>query len=236
MRAYFRELVLDGASIDLSRDPGWVGEGNHVAYANPVLRPFHDFGWMPTGRAGGKPGEIGGMIWRDAKPAYYGAKIETLTLEDELRASGTIAFHGAGSDSGAYLGWFNGESKQDPNVREQESPKNILAILIEGPSRVGHYFRPEVRTATGAGLAAQSGPIIRPDGKAHRWELRYAPVPADGSGRITVTFDGAEQTIILKPEQRRAGAKFDRFGLFNCQTGGHFVDVAVDDIAFTGNR
>ena len=59
---------------------------------------------------------------------------------------------------------------------------------------------------------------------------------ADGSGRVTVTFDGSEQTIMLKPEDRRAGATFDHFGIFNCQTGGHFVDITIDDIQFTKER
>jgi hypothetical protein len=188
---------------------------------------------MGSGRAGGKPGEIGGIIWRDVQPAYYGAKTETLTLDDELAASGAIAFHGAGSDSGVYLGWFNAETKKDSPVKELQDPRNILAIFIEGPSRVGHYFRPEIRTANGSGLAAESGPLIRPDGTPHQWELRYSPVAAGGSGRVTVKFDGAEQTITLKPEHRRLGAAFDRFGIFNCQTGGHFVDISIDDVRFT---
>jgi hypothetical protein len=231
----FRDLVLDGQRIDLGTDPGWIGQGNHAEYPERVRRPFQDFGWSDSARAGGKAGEIGGIIWRDVKPAYYGAKTGALTLDDELVASGTIAFHGAGSDSGVYLGWFNAETKKDPTVKEQEVPRNILAILIEGPSRVGHYFRPEVRTANGLGIAAGDGTVIRPDGKPHQWELRYAP-QADGSGRVTVTFDGAEQTITLKAEDRRAGASFDRFGIFNLQTGGHFVDIAVDDVRFTDGR
>jgi hypothetical protein len=236
MRASFRNLMLEGEKVDLSGDPGWVGQGNRVEYPDRARRPFHDFGWMPSTRAGGKPGEIGGMIWRDVKPAYYGTKTGTLTLDDELVASGTIAFHGAGSDSGAYLGWFSAESKRDPDVKEQEAPKNIIAILIEGPSRVGHYFRPEARVASGAGTAAETGPIIRPDGKMHRWELRYSPVASDGSGRVTVKFDDQTQTITLKPEHRRTGATFDRFGIFNCQTGGHFVDIAIDDVTFSRAR
>jgi hypothetical protein len=54
--------------------------------------------------------------------------------------------------------------------------------------------------------------------------------------RKHVTFDGAEQTMTLRPEDRRAGARFDRFGVFNLQTGGHFVDIAVDDVRFTSGR
>ena len=234
LRAFFTDLTLNGEPIDLNRDPGWMPEGNRIEYGNRALRPFHDFGWSPA-RQNGKVGEIGGMIWRDVKPAYYAAKTEPLTLEDELIASGTIEFRAAGSDSGAYLGWFNAEAKKDPTVKEQQSPKNIVAILLEGPSRIGHYFRPEARASNGEGVAAESGPVIRPDGTKHRWEMRYSPT-ADGSGRVTVKLDDREQTITLKPEHRRAGAKFDRFGLFNCQTGGHYVDIAIDQLTFTRGR
>ena len=59
---------------------------------------------------------------------------------------------------------------------------------------------------------------------------------ADGSGRVTVLFDGKEQTVTLTPEQRRIGATFDRFGIFNSQTGGHYVDIALDDLRFTKGR
>ena len=233
LRAYFTDLVLEGAPVDLSRDPGWIAQGNRIEYPNRALRPFHDFGWSPAAAERGKLGEIGGMIWRDVKPEYYGAKTGSLTLDDELVASGTIVFRAAGSDSGAYLGWFNSESKKDPTVKEQQSPKNILAILIEGPSRIGHYFRPEARVADGSGTAAESGPIIRPDGTEHRWEMRYSPAGGGGYGQVTVKLGDKAQTITLKPKHRQVGATFDRFGIFNCQTGGHYVDIAVDELTFT---
>ena len=236
MEAYFSDLVVDGETIDLSKDPGWIGVGNKTEYADRKRRPFQDFGWSEASRDNEKSGEIGGMIWRDVKPSYYAAKTEPLSLDDELFASGTITFRGAGSDSGAYFGWFDAETKKDPAVKELDPAKNILAIFVEGPSRIGHYFRPEVHAANGEGVSAEAGPIIRPDGRVHRWELRYSPSGASGIGEVTVKFDDRVQSIALKPEHRKLGAKFDRFGIFNCQTGGHYVDIALDDLRFTKGR
>ena len=85
-------------------------------------------------------------------------------------------------------------------------------------------------------MFADEGPVIRPDSRVHRWELRYAPSGAGGSGEVIVKFDDQIQRVALKPEHRKLGAKFDRFGIFNLQTGGHYVDIALDDLRFTKSR
>jgi hypothetical protein len=230
MDVTFRDLILDGQRIDLSTDTGWEARGNKVQFEDRHMRPFHDFGWSHTNKAGGKPGEIGGVIWRDEKPAYYASKIEPLTLNDELFASGKISFSGAGSDSGVYLGWFDSKSKTNKVTADHIAPPtNILAILVEGPSRIGHYFRSAYRTSQGVGASGDSGPIIRPDARAHQWSIHYSPQ----SGVITVQLDGEMQTLTVSAEHRRQGAFFDRFGLFNLQVGGHFVDIALDDLTYT---
>jgi hypothetical protein len=164
------------------------------------MRPFHDIGWMASGNAGGKRGEIGGIIWRDEKPAYYGKKVGPLTLEDGLFASGRVALNGAGSDSGVYLGWFNSASKTNKMTSDQQqSQTNILAVLLEGPSRIGHYFRPAYTTGRGHGAIQEAGPIIRPDGRAHQWLLRYLPE----SGQITVQLENE----VLNGQDIDAGAR-----------------------------
>jgi len=209
---------------------GWEARGNKVEFSDRHMRPFHDFGWMPTAKAGGKTGELGGIIWRDERPAFYAAKTGTLTLDDELMASGKIVFNGAGSDSAVYLGWFNASAKTNKVVADHQEPQsNVLAVLLEGPSDVGHYFRPAYSSAGGRGIIQDNGPIVRPDGRVHEWSLRYSPL----SGQITVRLDGEMRTLNIDPEHRKQGAKFDRFGLFNLQVGGHFVDVTLDDLRYT---
>lgn len=37
----------------------------------------------------------------------------------------------------------------------------------------------------------------------------------------------------LRPGDKARGATFDRFGLFNHQTGGNYVYVYLDDITYT---
>ena len=235
---YFDDLVLNGEPIDLGADPKWEAKGNHAEFQDRVRRPLHDFGFSPTHFAGGQAaGEIGGLVWRDEKPAYYADRVGPLTLNDPLAASGKVAFTGAGSDSGVYLGWFDSESKKSAGpATEERAQKNFVAVLIEGPSRVGHYFRPAYRGAEGDGVTADEGPIIRPDGHVHDWAIRYDPAGADGNGLITVTFDRKDQSLPLRPGDKARGATFDRFGLFNLQSGGNYVFVYVDGLTYTSRQ
>jgi len=243
MDAYFDDLTINGEREDFGRDPAWRGEQNDALYEERVVRPYHDFGFSDTNHAGGKPGEIGGNIFRDERPAYYAANTGALSLETSLTASGRIAFRNAGSDSGIKIGWFDSQSKRTKNTPEHEQPeKNYLGVTIEGPSRVGHYFRASYGDSSGSGGAPTADPrtgaerpLIKPDGAIHRWKLEYSPQAADGNGRLSVTLDGKTHTLNLRPEDRARGASFDRFGLFNIQSGGHHVEVYLDDVSHTAS-
>ncbi len=124
--------------------------------------------------------------------------------------------------------------------RQPKSPK-VRAGPVEGPSRVGHFFRPGYGTSSGAGQTAHgegsggspSWPIIRPNGDAHDWSLHYRPNAAGNTGQIEVSLDGESHTFDLTPGHRTEGAKFDRFGLFNIQSGGHHVEIYLDDVSYT---
>lgn len=238
MEIYFDDVEVDGVRLDFAIDPKWQSLGNDVQFQDRVMRPFQDFGFSATNRAGGKAaGELGGVIWRDDKPAYYAADIGKLSLDDELIASGTVAFTGQGSDSGVWLGWFDSAGKRSPTKTESEQrPKNFLGILVEGPSRIGHYFRQGYRANNADGVIAETGPVIHPNGKVHRWSLRYDPKANNGVGRIDITFDGEKLSLDLRDQDRKAGATFDRFGLFNVQEGGHYVEIYFDDLRFTRAR
>jgi hypothetical protein len=237
MDVWYDDLEVDGKTFDFSSDPKWEAKGNDVEFADRVRRPLQDFGFSPTNHAGGKsPGEMGGVIWRDDKPAYYAAKTEPLTLDDELFASGTVSFNGQGSDSGVWLGWFNSASKKArTGVESKFPPTDLLGIIIEGPSRIGHYFRQGYRAGNGEGNIAETGPVIHPDGKPHKWSMHYDP-KAGEAGRIDLTFDDQKLSVDVRLKDRKAGAKFDRFGLFNVQEGGHYVEVYVDDLTFTARK
>ncbi len=106
---------------------------------------------------------------------------------------------------------FYGDEKRSNGPDESRSPqKSILGIKVEGPSRVGHYFRPAYHTAKGEGGTPDTGPLIRPDGAVHDWSIRYSP---QGFGRITVTLDDHTQTFDLRPGDKESGATFDRLGV-----------------------
>jgi hypothetical protein len=234
MEAWFDDVHLDGKPIDFASDPKWEARGNQTQFEDRVIRPYHDFGFSNTNRAGGARGEIGGVIWRNEAPAYYGDRIGPVTLNDKLHVAGTMAFTGAGSDSGVFVGFFNAESKKRKTKPMHEEPeKNMLAIMIEGQSRIGHYFRPAYYTKSGRGKLKESGPIIRPDGKVHRWSMDYDPAGAGGNGQIIVKFDDSVQTFDLSPGDKADGATFDRFGIFDLQSGGHYVEVWFDDLVYT---
>jgi hypothetical protein len=238
MEVYFDDLAVDGERFTFDEDPKWVGTGNDVEFQDRALRPLHDFGFSPTRFAGGRAtGEIGGLVWRDERPAYYADRVGPLSLDDRLSASGKVAFTAAGSDSAVYVGWFDSASKRaDVSGRTGYPQKNFLGVMVEGPSRIGHYFRPAYGCSDGEGAFPGDGPVIRPDGQAHDWSIGYDPAAAGGNGRITVTFDGKDQAFDLRPGDRRRGATFDRFGVFNLQRGGNHVVIYLDDLAYTAHR
>lgn len=241
MDVYFDDLAVSGRPLTFDKDPGWESQGNTADFSQRVVRPFHDFGYARSSHVGGDTGEIGGIVFRDEQPAYYAAPTGRLTLDDELFAAGKVAFLAAGSDSGVKIGWFDSSAKRNTRPAGHEArQRNFLGITIEGPSRIGHYFRPAYANTAGAGRAPNEDPktgnerpVIRPDGTVHEWSVQYDPAAADGNGRVTVQFDDELHTLDVDARHRGAGAAFDRFGLFNIQSGGHHVQLYVDDVRYT---
>ena len=229
-----RSLYTRDGTFDV--DPMWQGNGNQAEFAERVARPDHDFGFVPHAQDGSRGGTLGGTIWRDERPSYYADRIGPLSLDDELYAEGTVQFVAAGVDSAVYLGWFDDHSKQNKKRPEyEEHQRNYLGILLEGPSRVGHYFRPGYGTAGGSGSNAEQGPILRTDARRHSWSMRYDPKARGGRGQIVVTLDDQQARLNLGEHDRARGATFDRFGLFNMQSGGWHVEVYFDDLRYTAS-
>lgn len=234
MELWLDDLVVNGTEYTFDTDPQWEGTGNRAEFTERVVRPHHDYGYIAPTDSDTHAGSIGGTIWRDEQPSYYADRVGPLSLEDELYAEGTIRFDASGPDSAVYLGWFDSDTKQNKLQPEYETrQRNYLGILLEGPSRVGHYFRPGYSTQTGAGSNAESGPLLAPDKTEHKWTLRYDPTAADGQGEITVTLDDQQVTLPLAAGDRAAGAQFDRFGLFNMQSGGWHVQVYLNNLRYT---
>jgi hypothetical protein len=229
---YLDNVEIDGVKEDFAQDPGWEGAGNRVTFTDRVIRPVHDFGWRSTDFAGGDPGEVGGVVWRveSTQPdqaCYYGVPIGRLTLDQELEASGKVCFRAAAADSAVLVGWFNSRTFIGA------PPANFLGILVEGPSRIGHYFRPVCGSSDDVKCVAPEGPVIRPDSRPHTWRLHYDPTASDGHGRVLVTLDDESVAWDLPPEIRAGNAAFDRFGFVSWHRGGHFVEIYFDDLTYS---
>jgi hypothetical protein len=244
MTIYFDDLHYDGETEDFLKNPGWIGTGNDAKFADSIQGGAHDFGFCAeSSHAGGAAGEIGGLMWRSGVYGYYADRLEELTLNDRLEASGKVILEAAPPDSGMYLGWFNSAEKE--NAPQQAG--NFVGIKIGGPTRVGHYFAPA--------YATQKAKVVRDETREHpkrvsversqasvlvpqkrfEWKLVYDPDGNGGSGEIHATLSGETVTLALKSGDRAAGGKFDRFGLFTTHVGGSYVRIYFDDLSYTAN-
>lgn len=227
---YFGDLTLDGRAIDLRQDPNWEAIGNHADQKRTTTGE-NDFGFSNTNHAGGKPGEIGGTMWRSGQRwGSYAARVGHLSLDDRLEAHGRVMLEVGPPDSGMFFGWFKrGDAQNAP-----DQAGNFLGLKVAGPSRVGHYFAPAYTLANGTERAAGSGPLLVP-GRAYEWSAIYDPIANGGLGAIRVTLGHDSLTFNFKKGDKLVGAHFDRFGLFTVHNdGGHgAVKIFFDDLRYT---
>jgi len=232
MEIYFDDLSIDGGKLPFDQEPGWEGLNNEVTFLDCAVRPYHDFGYRRSARAGGEPGEIGGIVWRiesmlPQNSLIFGTPVSPLTFDDKVKASGKVAMTLGSADSGLLIGWYNSHTPIGA------PPMNFLGIFIEGPSRIGHYFRPALGTSDNGAQVGGSGPVIRADGASHAWTFEYDPAANDGKGRATATLDGASAVLDVSEAARKGNAAFDRFGVLSWLRGGHCAELFFDDLAFT---
>ena len=234
------DVAINGATDRFDADPAWGGRGNRRTYVSHNLRPRFNFGFSPTRHAGGAAaGEMGGLVFRGDerypdRMAFYGDRLESLTLEKPLKASGKVVLRRGVTDSTVLLGFFHStESMRASKAQVSGIPENFLGVAIEGPSRDGFLFYPTYGTDREGEAASAVGsrpPHILPDGKPHDWTLEYSPA---GSGKITVTLDGKPVSLDLSPAHRALGARFDRFGLVTTHIDGNGQEVWFDDLNYT---
>lgn len=244
---FVSDLVLNGRKIDLSKDPGWEGKGNRATF---VERDFQrqNFGYSPdTQFAGGKKGEIGGQFYNvepvDPLHGYYADDVGAMTLEDPIRFSGRISFTEGSTDAGMFFGYFRAEDEKvtlPPNADSKASgwpQANTLGIVVDGPASIGWWFNPTVTAADRTLSKDRTGVVFLPTRTARTFEFAYDPAANNGVGRITVQLDKeAPFTLDLRPEQRKAGATFDRFGLMSFRRGGKYSTLYFDDLTYTTRR
>lgn len=241
-RLWLSDLTILSEHEDLSRDPGWDSLGNRKKYDSIIVRPRFDFGFSPTQWAGGKaPGELGGLFFRGdcrypQRLASYGDRLEMLTLERPLSASGKVTLRRAVTDSTTLIGFYHSTNSLRVNPSQDIStPRDFLGIAIEGPSREGFYFYPVYRNHSDGKSSSMGGnpPRIYPDSASHDWKLDYNPQGGQGKGTITVSLDGKRSSMDVPPGHRAIGAEFDRFGLITPWIDGNGQHVYFDDISYT---
>ncbi len=227
---YFDDLSFDGRAEDFSKDPGWNGTGNHVAFEDRERSGNHDFGFREKSNfaEGKSAGEMGGTVWRSGRYAYYADRVGPLTLDDRLEAGGKVVLKIGAPDSGCYLGFFNSAEKN----KSPAAAGSFIGIKIGGPTRVGHYFAPAYAFSAGAKADRAVGPLLVP-GRAYPWKLVYDPDANDGKGAISVTLGEKSLTVPIKNGDKAKGATFDRFGLFTANIGGSYVKIYLDDLSYT---
>jgi hypothetical protein len=236
------DVTVNGVADDFGKDPGWEGVGNRREYQTKEVRPRFDFGYTPTHHAGGQAaGELGGLVFRGDcrerhKLAAYGDRLQPLTLDQPLKASGKVALRRGVSDSTTLIGFYHSEDSLAVNPSQSSGwPRSFLGVAVEGPSSEGFFFYPAYRTKGGGqGYAAgRDRPHVLPDGTAHDWTLVYDPAAANGRGRITATLDGKATAVELGADDRKAGTRFDRFGLVTTWIDGNAQRVYFDDLTYT---
>lgn len=237
------DVTIEGAKDTFDKDPAWSALDNRKTYMSTNVRPRFDFGYSATNYAGGKAkGEIGGLLFRGDQRypdnlAYYGDRLEPLTLEKPLAASGKVALRRGVTDSTILIGFFHSEGSMKVGPEQTSGlPEDFLGATIEGPSREGFMFYPSYgvdRESQGASPRFDPlPPHILPDGKPHDWTLEYSPA-AGAAGRITVTLDGKASTLDLTPDHRAIGARFNRFGFVTTHIDGNGQEVFLDDLTYT---
>lgn len=237
---WFDDVVVNGESESFDTDPKWEEFQNRREYVSEGIRPRFDYGYSETQFAGGKAkGELGGIVFRGdnrtaEKLSCFGDRLNQLSLDKPLVASGKIALRRAVSDSTVIIGFYNSkESLKTSDANKTGLPNGFLGVAVEGPSRDGFFVYPAANIGTGD-LGGRYGemPQIRPDGTSHDWSLKYEPRP-DRSGVISVSLDGKSSELRISREDREKRAVFDRFGIVTTWIDGNQQQIYFDDLTYT---
>jgi hypothetical protein len=236
--------VLKTESFD--RDPGWEGFNNRIVPSRfPTVT--QDFGYSPTRFASTAPGEIGGVVTRATRPAYWAAEIAEKTLGDKLTASGTFALTASSGSSGVFFGWFHPDQPGGGG-----RPMNSLGLDFDGEKN-GARLAVRLITGTNKSCGTFVTPFIpgkfRPtpiknDGTRYVWTLRYDPQAAGGNGQFQFMlksnsvrpedFEGKWFSVDLPAGFKKEGATFTRFGLMNMMKPGHTMTIYFADLRHDG--
>jgi hypothetical protein len=227
MVAFFDDITINGKQFNFDDDPKWTEHGSRVTFEDHEIANAQNYGFSNTSLAGSKPGEVGGILWNaTSQPSYYADRVGPFTLNDKIEASGTVCLRVGAPDSGACIGFFDSQAMKAGKVT------NVVAVQINGPSRIGHWLRPLVIAADGKIFASKNGPVLPPDEKPHQWSMIYQPAK-DGRQTFSVMLDGKSIELQLPAALERNNVHLDRFGVFTPISGGDQVKIYFDDLGYT---
>src|SRR6188768_885041 len=165
------------------KDPDWDGHNNRSVKPETIRQ---DFGWSAgTTNAGGTAGEMGGVIFPAAEPAFYAKKFSTRTFNDVLSASGTVRIEKGGGHT--LVGFFN-----DRTLNEWRTP-NTIALRIQQRGEVFHCHIEHCTSKWRAGASIigrydkvrdRMEPKEPPCGQVYTWSLKYNPNGPGGAGVV----------------------------------------------------
>ena len=198
------------------RDPQWDGHNNRMKARREAYNVRQDFGFSRTAHAGGKPGELGGIVTPAAEPAYYAMATPNKTFDGALTASGTLYVPKGGGNT--LVGFFNSNT-----LNEWRTP-NSLVLRINGRGD-GFHLHVEYCTSRWRAGGEFIGDVDPKSGKkqqrllpsdtVHKWSMRYDPSSAQGRGEVRVNFNGEDLIMVLDPGHKADGGTFNRFGFLN---------------------
>lgn len=231
---YFDDLTFNGRTESFDKDPGWDSSGNRGTYVEKEPHGAHNFGYTAT-NGGKRAGEIGGILWRHKSGGHYADSVGPLSLKDRLEARGKVILAVGATDADMRFGWFKAAANTPTEPNEGDA-RDFVGIHIGGPTRVGHYFLPEIitteggrQTSEGTRERPQAGPIMKQK-RAYDFTFVYDP---SGNGSINATLGEESVVLNLRAGLKDEGANLDRFGMLVVRPGGHHVKVYLDDLTYT---
>ena len=183
---------------------------------------------------------MGGLVFRGDcrfpdRMASYADRLQDLTLDKPIHASGKVCLRRGVTDSTVLFGFFHSEISMKSNSSQNSGlPKCFLGISTDGPSREGFFFSPTYRiNGDGHGQAKRDQPRIFPDAQSYDWSLDYSPTGANGRGEICATLGKQSVRLPLGAGHKTTGAQFNRFGLITTWIDGNSQNIYFDDLRYT---
>lgn len=215
--------------LDFNSDPGWEASENQSISPCALLGPYK-FGYSATNKVNGSGasiGEIGGAVPNLGQHRAYYAKRFTpaKNLDNRLSASGSLILPVTNEDASVLVGWFNSDSYD-------WRTNNFLGLRIsDSYSSVrpnnGVFVDFATRSNLSGGIVVKNnegGTGTLPYSQKMTWTLDYQPNQGTYGGfMVSITTSQAtyQASYNLTEAQRKDGAIFDRFGIFNMQFGGN---------------